>query len=40
MLEVAAQPGTTRAFLEDDLGALKRELGVDISVNEISSDIL
>jgi glycine cleavage system transcriptional repressor len=40
MLEVAAQPGTTRAFLEDDLGALKRDLGVDISVSEISSDIL
>jgi len=40
MLEVAAEPDTTRAALEDDLGALKRELGVDISVNEIESDIL
>jgi len=40
MLEVAAQPDTTRAFLEDDLAALKSELGVDISVNEIESDIL
>jgi glycine cleavage system transcriptional repressor len=40
LLEVAAQPGTTRAFLEDDLAALKSELGVDISVNEIESDIL
>jgi hypothetical protein len=40
LLEVAVQPGTTRAFLEDDLAALKSELGVDISVNEIESDIL
>jgi len=40
MLEVAAKPETTRALLEDDLSELKSELGVDISVNEIESDIL
>jgi len=40
MLEVAAKPDVTRALLEDDLSELKSELGVDISVNEIESDIL
>ena len=40
MLEVAAGPGVTGAVLEDDLAELKQELGVDISVNEIESDIL
>jgi glycine cleavage system transcriptional repressor len=40
MLEVVAEPDTTSAVLENDLEALKRELGVDISVNEIESDIL
>ena len=40
VLEVAAEPNTTRAVLEEGLGALKRELGVDITVNEIESDIL
>ena len=40
LLEVAVQPGTTAAVLEDDLAALKQELGVEISVNEIDSDVL
>ncbi|MGH2773957.1 MAG: glycine cleavage system protein R [Actinomycetota bacterium] len=40
MLEVAAGPEVTSAILEDDLAELKQELGVDISVNEIESDIL
>ncbi len=40
LLEVAVQPGTTGAALEDDLAALKQELGVEITVNEIDSDIL
>ena len=40
MLEVAGGPEVTRAVLEDDLAELKQELGVDISVNEIESDIL
>ncbi|CAN5564074.1 amino acid-binding protein [soil metagenome] len=40
MLEVAAGPEVTRVVLEDGLAELKQELGVDISVNEIESDIL
>jgi glycine cleavage system transcriptional repressor len=40
LLEVAVQPGTTGAVLEDDFAALMQELGVEITVNEIDSDIL
>lgn len=40
MLEVAAGPEVTGAVLEENLAELKQELGVDISVNEIESDIL
>ena len=40
LLEVAVQRDTTGAVLEDDLATLRQELGVEISVNPIDSDIL
>lgn len=40
MLEIAAEGGVTGEQLEMGLGGLGNELGVDITVNEIDTDIL